>query len=168
MKAGRPLTAVVYATAALLILVPLGEAFAAVLPMSLWSHQWRFGAVGLFSRALMLPLVGIVLASYWAMACHHRRTLRALSGVAAVSSMILIGIIAAFALDSVQTAAQVNGPAKAAFRLATIVAMVKLVAVCAVTAMLARGAWVGSRLTQAHSSRSESAALLIGTQLPHG
>jgi hypothetical protein len=139
------LTAVGYSTAVMLALVPLGEAMAAVTPMKLGAAPWRFGAVGLFSRALLLALAGVVLASYIASASEHRRTLRVLAVLSGISSVTLLTISGVFALDALEMSATTTAVAKRAVQIASVSALVKIVAVGTVTALLARSAWKTSR-----------------------
>ena len=139
------LTAVGYTTAVMLIVVPLGEALAAVTPLNPGSSAWRFGAVGLFSRALLLALAGTVLCGYIALAAEHRRTLKTISILSGLASFVLLAVSAAFVLDAMETSSRANGVAQRAIQIASVSALVKLVAVGVVTALLARSAWKASR-----------------------
>jgi len=147
----RPgLTAVGYSTAVMLVVVPLGEAMAAVMPMAAGSAQWRFGAVGLFSRALLLALAGAVMSAYIASTNEHRRTLRTIAVLSGIASALLLAVAGTFAMDALEMSSRVTGVAQRAFRIASVNALVKLVAVCVVTAMLARSGWKASRSSSRH------------------
>ena len=99
MKSNRWLTSAGYLLAAYLILVPLTETALAVVPVGLGDPTWRFGAVGLFSRALMTPLLGVMIALAIALALAHRRAMQTLSGLCALGGVVLLVALPFFLLD---------------------------------------------------------------------
>jgi len=158
------LTAAAYATALLLAAMPIIEAIATALPLSPRSTAWRLGAAGLLSRSLLLALLGMTLTAGLAAYMQHRRTLRALSIIAAMSSVVFLCAAGLFALDSIQMHSQVDAAARLAFRAATVIALVKFVAIGIVTALLSRGCWVaGRRSVDERHRRAGVTPALIGT-----
>ena len=112
-----------------------------MIPMNPGMPQWRFGAVGLVSRALLLWLAGTVLAAFIAATNEHRRTLRTIAVPSGIASVVLAAVGVMFVLDSLQTSSRVNATAQLAFRVASANALVKIIAVPVVTALLARSGW---------------------------
>lgn len=150
MQSIRRIAVPAYLIAALLILFPLLDTALSVLPPRLGEVSWRFGAAGLFSRALMTPLLGFLLAYAVALLLEQRRVLRAFSVLNAVLAVVLLGATTLFILDAVQMRAQVNPQAKTAFDVATLVALAKYGLGMVVTVAFAVTGWKGSRrdLTQ--------------------
>ena len=58
----RSLAPGAYVVAFLLFFIPFFDASLSLAPWNLASSQWRFGAFGLLSNALMLPAAGTLIA----------------------------------------------------------------------------------------------------------
>lgn len=130
-----------YLVAVLLVAIPWTDTLARVLPARADEVAWRFGALGLSSRALMTPLLGLVLIAGTAVARGHRRVLRALAvvaGLAAATCTVAAGI---FALDSLQMRGQVDPEIVQEFDISTVPALVKMVLVAVTLVPLSVGAW---------------------------
>lgn len=149
----RALASPCYLMALLLVLFPLTDALSTVWPLRPGEFQWRFGAVGLFSQALMTPLLGLVLALVTAFVLEHRAVLRTLSVLAALGGVLLLVVLAGFALDAAQMRGQVRPELKSNFDVASIAAAMKLL-LAAILALVVT--WVGwkrsrrSRRARAH------------------
>jgi hypothetical protein len=114
-----------YAAAALLIAMPLLDTLLSVWPLRPGEVSWRFGAVGLFSRALMTPLLGLLLMFAISLLFDHRRVTRTIAVAAGASILVIGGAMLLFVLDALQMRAQVRPEAMRAFDVATIVAFAK-------------------------------------------
>lgn len=125
MMNSKHLTVPAYAMASLLILFPLLDTALSVIPPRFGEVAWRFGATGLFSRALMTPLLGLLLAFAVALLREHRKIQRAIAIVSAVVAVVVVGAIGMFVLDAVQMRSQVSPQAKTAFDIASLVALGK-------------------------------------------
>jgi hypothetical protein len=140
----RKLAPAGYACAALLMVIPIVEALAAGYPWDLGSAQWRFGAAGLLSRALLIPCLGLCLAAGVAAVMHHRRTLRTVSLLAGLGCLSLVILAGMFALDAMQSSSLAQGEIRATFWLASANALVKYLAIGFVCGILASCAWRAS------------------------
>lgn len=141
MKPNRAVIAAAYAVALMLVLIPLSEMLLRVWPLRLGEASWRFGAVGLFSNALMTPLLGLTFAGMLAFIYGHRRTIRTISVVLGVSGLILVLASGMFILDALQMRASVVPEAKLAFDVASAQALLKLGLFTVVGFVMAVGGW---------------------------
>jgi hypothetical protein len=115
-----------YLIGAMLVTIPLTDALAAVLPARPGAAEWRFGATGLLSGALMTPLLGCFAVLAAATLLEHVRVLR-------IGAWVLIGVPAllfvaagVLLLDAVQLRAQVEATMRPAFFGAAAKAALKL------------------------------------------
>lgn len=145
MKLNRPLVFVLYTMVALMIVMPLGETLLSIWPLRMGEAAWRFGAAGLFSRALMTPLLGLVLLWVIAFLLGHRRAVITTAVVAALGALVLALAEGMFVLDAVQMRAQVREEAKLAFDLASLLALFKIGMSFLVASVLAWGSWKMTR-----------------------
>jgi hypothetical protein len=126
-----------YAIALLLCLAPLGDLAAGIGSLNPAQVPWRFGAAGLLSGALVLPMLGLGLFFACAVVLAHRRFLRALSVVAGVLFVAVAVMLVVFALDTLQVRIQVRQEAKRSFDLAALKAAVTFLLELLVLAVLA-------------------------------
>ena len=91
LRPNRHLTFGGYLMALYLGTVPLTETLLAVWPLQSGDAAWRYGAVGLFSRALMTPLLGLLLAVCLALYVRHRVLLLAFAVVSGLGALLTIG-----------------------------------------------------------------------------
>lgn len=115
-----------YAVAAALVLIPLTDASLSLWPWRPGLAQWRFGAIGLFSNALMVPAVGLLIILTTALLLGHWRTLRVFGALCALGALCTFGSMFLFALDAIQTRANVAVASRASFNAASITAVGKL------------------------------------------
>lgn len=141
----RPLGWAAYGVAFLLVFVPLADSLLGVWPPRLGEVTWRFGAVGLVSRAIMTPLLGLLLALMTTVLMEHRRTARVVSVVSFAGAALVLAAVVIFALDALQTRAQIRADALTAFDTATIVAIIKYLLTSLVAVALGIGGWKASR-----------------------
>jgi hypothetical protein len=136
-----------YVLAGYLIVAPLAEYLAAVWPVRLGYAHWGSGAAGLGSRSLMTPLLGLFLAVVLAVRCDHWILARLLAVASGVGGLIALVAIPLFAVDALEMRAGVAAGQRGlvgAFDLATVGALLVLMATVAITFALACGAWVGT------------------------
>ena len=134
-----------YLVALSLILIPAFDAAMTLWPWQMGSAQWRFGAVGLGSNALMIPLAGLLVAFATALALGDYRVLRVLGVICAVLAFLTGVSIVLFALDALQTRANVSQVAQLSFKVASLTAAAKLLLA---TITLAAFAIAGRRSTR--------------------
>jgi hypothetical protein len=91
----------------MLVFVPVLDIAMSVWPPQVAEVGWRFGAAGLFSRAVLLPLLGLLLLFAVALDARRAGFLSALAWLAAGGCLVLVGVTALFTLDGLQMRAQV-------------------------------------------------------------
>jgi hypothetical protein len=116
----------VYLVAAMLVLLPVAEFVISVWPIQASVVRWRFGAVGLFSGALMVPILGIFIAYAAALLLEHRAVQRAISVLSGVMVLVLVVAAAGFVLDALQMRGQVRSEALRAFDAASAMGLAKM------------------------------------------
>lgn len=151
----KHLTVPAYAIAFLLILFPLLDTALSVLPPRFGEVAWRFGATGLFSRALMTPLLGLLLAFAVALLREQRKMQRAVAIVSALVAVVVIGAMGMFVLDAVQMRSQVRPQAKTAFDIASLVALGKFMLGLLILVAFTISGWKASRREAAARVRTK-------------
>jgi hypothetical protein len=136
-----------YGVALLLILFPVVDSLLGVWPLNPGQVTWRFGALGLFSRAIMTPTLGILVALAAAVVLEHRWALRLVSVAAFLAAGLALAALGVFVLDASQTRSQVVADAQGAFTAASVVAILKYGLGAALLLLLAAGGWRASRET---------------------
>jgi len=144
-----------YLVAIAMILIPLADAWTTLFPWNFGEARWRFGAVGLVSNALMIPLAGLLIAFVVAWAREQRVLLRVIGVLGFVGATVCLLALVSFALDALQTRAQVRPEMRLSFNVATVFAAVKTL--IAGATLLAFG-FSGSRASKAAGARKSSGA----------
>jgi hypothetical protein len=150
----RHFARVAYFVGTLLLVVPVVDVIVALLPITVTSARWRFGAVGLLSNAFILPLAGLLILGVTASLSGHRRALRALSLLALASGAVSLMLVGLFVLDAIQTRAGINPQTVFAFQVATSLGILKLL--CGFVGFLMFGL---AGLKSAASTQSRSTGL---------
>jgi hypothetical protein len=125
----RALAAAAYAISAMLIFIPLME-----LGSQLgWSAHpsvlnWRTGAVGLLSGAILTPIFGIFIALITASLLGQRWVQRTLGALAALGGLGLLAILVVFTLDALQLRPSVTAAMKRPFDIASLKAVLAFAA----------------------------------------
>ena len=153
MRSTRSLTLAAYLVALMLVLIPFSELLLGSLPLRPASVTWRFATGAGFSRALMTPLLGVLLASGIAQGLGQRRMLRALSGLSAALLLVVLFVAARFLLDTATMRAGAGPDAQPALGIASVPVLMKMLLSAVVAALLALGDW---RLADAPESEQRS------------
>ena len=166
MPRNKHLSVPAYLVAALLILIPLLDTALSVFPPRMSDVSWRFGATGLFSRALMTPLLGLLIAFAVALLVDQRRVLRVIAVVSGISAAMLVGTVILFTLDALQMRSQVRIEAKSAFDVASAVALAKYGLCILVLAAFTVAGWKSARRERksaSHAAREkgDTAGLIV-------
>jgi hypothetical protein len=149
-----------YMVAAFTIVIPLLETVLQIWPIRPSTAQWRFGAVGIFSRALMTPFLGLLIALGTAHYLEHRRVVRTASILSALFALALAAVVVIFGLDALESRALVRPEVRPGFDAATILAVLKYAWAIVAFMIVAVGGWKASRLRG--SSNHPSAPILAG------
>ena len=146
---GEPLSAnfrtAGYLVLALAALFPLIDLAAGLMPTNFGNATWRFGVVGLFSNAAMGLSLELFLMAVIALVSNQRRVLLVLGVLSVLLAVLLLGSMALFVLDALQTRARVTPAALSRFEFASVVAVIKLLCYAGANLVLARGEFVAAR-----------------------
>lgn len=112
-----------HAVGILLALAPLLDLAAGLGSLNPGQVPWRFGALGLLSGALVLPVAGLGLMFLAGAILEQRGLTRTLTVVAALGLLVVLAATVLFVLDALQVRAQVRQEAKRSFDLASIKAL---------------------------------------------
>ena len=139
MLTNRYLRAAVYTLAGMMIVLPMFETLMSAWPIQMGETNWRFGIVGLLSRASFTPLLGVLLLVAVAAAYELQTLLRILSIASGVLTAAVLGILPLFSWDASKVRGQVRGEAEFAFDLASGLVVLRLIGVAAVLVFFALG-----------------------------
>lgn len=141
MKPNRALVLAGYLIAAMLVLIPLSEVLMAGLPLRPASVTWRFTAGQTFSRALMTPLLGLLLALGIALAFRHKRGVLVLGAASAAFGLLALTVAARFSFDAAAMLGGAPPGAKTPLMRTIVPVLVKLFVSILVAGLLSLGAW---------------------------
>jgi hypothetical protein len=110
--------------ALLLILAPMADLMAALLPMRASEVSWRFGAYGLLTNALVTPIVGLAIIEVVSGVQHRRNVAAAIAAICGLLALLLVGGFALFVLDYLQLRTAVGMNARGPYDSAAIKAMI--------------------------------------------
>jgi hypothetical protein len=116
-----------YLVSAAITIIPLADTTTSLYPWRLLDSRWRFGAVGLLSNALLLPMVGLLLAFVTATLLDQRITRRVLASIALVGALTCLAALVLFGLDALQTRASVQPQMRLSFAVASAAAVLKTI-----------------------------------------
>jgi hypothetical protein len=135
----RQLAPGAYLVAFLLFFIPFFDAALSLAPWQLASSQWRFGAFGLLSNALMLPAAGALVAIATGIAAGQPRALKVFAVVGWLAVAILLASTVLFALDATQSRRLIRPEMQLSYYVASGTALGKLLLGMLTFLFLARG-----------------------------
>ena len=91
-----------YLVAVALFVVPLADVALTIWPYRISMVQWRFGAMGVLSDDLTLPLIGVLLFLVVALLLQHHRRLYVASLGTVVCAIVLLVLSGTFLIDVVR------------------------------------------------------------------
>jgi hypothetical protein len=128
MKQHHHLAWPLYLTGLMVVVFPAVEFVLTVWPLSPGVLSWRYGTVGLLSRSIMTPMVGLAIILATATLLERTWVQRAVSVLGFVGAAALLLALGLFALDLLQFRNQVRPAAKTAFDVSSVMAVMKLFA----------------------------------------
>jgi hypothetical protein len=158
----KPLAIPAYLVGLALALIPPFDAIMQVLPLRLGDPRWRFGAFGLLSNAMMIPLTGLLILFVASTVFEHRRFQRVLGVLAFALALATLGGLGLFALDALQVRNDVAQKAALAFKVAAATAGLKSMFGMLTLAMFGIAAFRGPKPSRATASKSGD--LIYGRQ----
>jgi hypothetical protein len=167
---GAFLARIAYFLGITLFIVPLADIAIGLLPTQFGNVRWRVGATGLFTGALLLPIIGIFLALVAAHTQHHRRTQIFLTIITGIGALILFLLLGMFVLDTLQLRNEVAQDRRTLYdRVSMKGVLVQLMLVIAL-AMMSIGGWRASRAVaraaRSKEGRGEATPIVVGQPTP--
>lgn len=157
----RPLAWCLHALGLLLCIAPLLDLAAGVGSINPGEVPWRFGALGLLSGALVLPMVGLGLLLTASVLLDQPGLTRVIGGLAALGLLVILAVIVIFALDALQVRAQIRQEAKRPFDLATVKALATYALESLVALTLAIQSFKLARSASAQKGARKAASPLV-------
>jgi hypothetical protein len=149
-----------YAVAMIMIVFPVIDFVLQVWPPMLEQSSWRFGAIGIVSRLLITPFLGLLLVLVVAAWREHLRVLQAFTVLNAMLVLAFLALVVVFALDGLEVRALVTPETADRFDLTALVGLFKLGLAPALALLYALAGWKISR-SVARAARSESGASIV-------
>lgn len=115
-----------YSLAAALLFVSAIDVLIAVWPIEASQAAWRFEALGLLSRSLLGPMLGLLIVFGAALYLKNRGILKMLAAVSALLAVTLAGSTALFGLDGLEMRLLVNADARGRFDVTAVTSMAKM------------------------------------------
>jgi hypothetical protein len=114
-----------YLIAFSLCVIPPIDALMQTMPMRFGDTRWRWGVFGLMSNAMMVPMIGLLIAFVVSSAFEHRRFQRVLGVLTALVAVGALVGLGSFALDTVQLHRDLKPGFATAFNIAFLTATTK-------------------------------------------
>lgn len=126
MRNANRLMVPAYALAFVLVLFPILDLCVQIWPLFPAQAQWRFGSIGIASRTMITPFLGLLMFYGVAHEVGHRRLLWLFTLVSALLVVLILALLGLFVVDAIEVRALVNADAARRFDLTTGVAAIKL------------------------------------------
>ena len=134
-----------YLVAIAIVVIPLADVATSLYPWRFLEARWRFGAVGLVSNSLLIPMLGVLIAYVTAVILDHRTTRRIIGGVSFAAMALCLVALVMFGLDAVQTRAGVRPEMQLSFGVASAAAAIKTIFATVTFLAIGVAAFRGSR-----------------------
>jgi len=127
--------------------------------------MWRFGAIGLLSGAMLLPIAGLLLAGLTAAASGHRWMNRMVLVCTTLAGLLFLLVLVLFALDAIQVRRDTAPELLRRFDVAVLKTLIMQVTQTVAVVLVARSAWRAGRSIRVREPRSAE-QLYAGTPAP--
>jgi hypothetical protein len=164
MAPSRSLAMPTYLVAFALIVIPPFDTIMQLMPLRPGDPRWRFGAFGLLSNAMMIPLVGLLLAFIAATIYEHVRTRQLLGILTLLIAVGTAGGFVLFGLDALQIRQDVAPNARLAVKVAGITAGAKSILGMITLAGFAYASFKGVKQTRITKPKKGSGGLILGSR----
>ena len=134
-----------YALALIMIFFPVIDFVLQVWPPVLQQSSWRFGAIGIVSRLLITPFLGLFVILVVATWREHLRVLQAFTLLNALLVLVFLALAVVFTLDGLEVRALVTPETAERFDQTALVGLFKLALAPALALLYALGGWKISR-----------------------
>jgi len=154
-----------YLVAFSLSIIPPIDAVMQTMPIRFGETRWRWGVFGLLSNAMMIPMIGLLIAFVVATVFEHRVFQRVLGALSTAFAVGTLAGLCMFALDSLQLHRDVKPAMALAFNVACTTGGLKAV-VGILT--LAGFAWASLGGPKLKAQPAKSAVIIGGSRKPVG
>ena len=152
-----------YVAAASLIIFPIFDQVMQLVPtVKLHDPRWRFGAAGLLSNLLILPLVGMMIIFFISATLDQRIVQRVFSILGSIIALVLLAATGLFLLDAIQVRSILPKAAQSSWAVATSTAIVKLMVAIVTILWFAIAAFRNGR-SRPGTQKPNKATLVVGT-----
>jgi hypothetical protein len=127
-----------YLIALMLFALPLFDGMVMMWPFRLGEERWRFGALGSLGNMTLMPLLGILLALWIAIAMDQRRVRRIIGGLCAAFALFFAVGIIIFLLDFFQMRTMIKPQFKGATDVAAMSSLFKQALTAVALVLLAK------------------------------
>ncbi|NJD10695.1 MAG: hypothetical protein FIB01_09770 [Gemmatimonadetes bacterium] len=134
-----------YFVAALMLLMPPLDIILSMAEYAWGSAQWRWGAIGLVSGGMLLPIVGVLLASMTAVLAGQLWPNRVVMAVAVVLVLLLLLAAGLFSLDAIEIRHQATAVVRRRFDVAVIKTVLMQLTQALTLLLVVRSAWRADR-----------------------
>lgn len=124
-----------------LFMWPVIDLFSNSWPLQPGNIQWRMGFMGLYTAYITTPLLALVLSLGLAFGLSHRVTLKALSALCFLGTVVMVIAMGLFALDAVQLRSGIPMENRVAYTAGTVLTELKFVSAFMVLVFLGWGGW---------------------------
>lgn len=153
----------IYFVAVLMILLPPLDVILSLQQYAWASARWRFGAVGLVSGAMLLPITGLLLASLTAVTAGQRLMHRIVLLAVAVLALGLVLTMVLFGLDAIQVRREANPEVLRLFDIAVVKTLLMQAMQIVAVGLIARSALRAGRSLGSARSAERTPELVAGT-----
>jgi hypothetical protein len=145
----------------IVLIIPLVDYGAVMLPVHLSNATWRFGAVGLSGGYAVATIAELYLFFALAVAAKDRKVVIAVGVVSALIAVVLLAGSAGFVLDTLQTRRLVAPVNVQRFDMGAVESLLKLMLGVLTGAVLAVSAFRAARRSRQSMERTGAAAPLV-------
>ena len=162
----RVLIAGLYLTALALVLTVVSNALPLMTKLPAGTAPWRYLVFGIVFLHVVLPLLGMALASLTAAYFGHLRTLRVLVILQALMGIALVAGFVVFALDGVELAPQINPTIRGRFFVSVLKAGGNALGAGLLLLILSFCSWRAQRFStpKVRTEPTKKRDLLVGSQ----
>lgn len=156
----------IYLVAALMMLMPSIDIVLSLPGYQLGNGQWRFGAIGLLSGGMLLPIAGLLLASLTAVFARQRWVHRIVLVLSGMLLLFLVLMAGSFALDAIELRGRANPTVLGTYDITVVKTLVMQFAEIVAVALVMRSDWRAWR-TAPLMHREEPGSELVAGMMAH-
>lgn len=145
-----------YFVAALMLLMPPLDVILSLPRYAPGNADWRWGAIGVVSGAMLLPIMGVLLASMTAVASRHRWMNRLVIAGAVLMALVLFLAAGLFVLDGIQLRPRAAPEVLGRYDLAVVKTVIMQLTQVVALLLVARSGWRAGRSLQATAESAQS------------